>query len=68
MGIQNIFDETSRTALIVVGVLNACSAGLLNYMALVDVLALKMDMKLESCAYVVVFIGVGGMYLMSKWA
>ena len=39
MAIQKIYDETSPTALIVVGVLNACSAGLLIYMALVNLLA-----------------------------
>ncbi|ESQ32944.1 hypothetical protein EUTSA_v10005271mg [Eutrema salsugineum] len=75
MGIQKIYDETSPTALIVVGVLNACSAGLLNYMALVDLLAheffgekLQANMKLQSFAYVAVLIGLGGMSLMAKWA
>lgn len=54
--------------LIVVGVLNACSAGLLNYMALVDLLGadflgpkLQGNMKLQTLAYVAVFLGGGGM-------
>lgn len=75
MGIQKIYDETSPTALIVVGVLNACSAGLLIYMALVDLLAhdffgpkLQSNMELQSVADVAVFIGAGGMSLMAIWA
>ncbi|KAL8474212.1 hypothetical protein ACS0TY_030872 [Phlomoides rotata] len=38
IGISNIYSETSPTALIVEGVLNAASAGILIYMALVDLL------------------------------
>nr|GEY28457.1 E3 SUMO-protein ligase SIZ1-like isoform X1 [Tanacetum cinerariifolium] len=49
---SNGYQENNMTALVVVGVLNAVSAGLLNYMALVDLLAanflgkrLKDDMR-----------------------
>lgn len=75
MGIQKIYDEASPTALIVVGVLNSCSAGLLIYMALVDLLApefsgpkLQGNMKLMSLACITVLVGSGGMSLMAKWA
>ena len=41
IGLSSVYSETSPspTALIVVGLLNACSAGLLTYMAMVDLLA-----------------------------
>ncbi|CAK7345837.1 unnamed protein product [Dovyalis caffra] len=39
IGLSNVYSQSSPTALIVVGILNASSAGLLNYMALVDLLA-----------------------------
>ncbi|CAH2037901.1 unnamed protein product [Thlaspi arvense] len=75
MLLQTVYSPTSPTALIVVGVLNACSAGLLNYMALVDLLGadflgpkLQGNMKLQSFAYVAVFLGAGGMSVMAKWA
>ncbi|GLT91699.1 hypothetical protein SLE2022_095750 [Rubroshorea leprosula] len=75
IGLSNVYSESSPTALIVVGLLNACSAGLLNYMALVDLLAsdfmgprLQDSMKLQTWAYAAVLIGAGGMSLMAKWA
>ncbi|XP_059629581.1 fe(2+) transport protein 1-like [Cornus florida] len=75
IGLSHVYRENSPTALIVVGILNASSAGLLNYMALVDLLAsdfmgpkLQASMKLQIWAYVAVFLGAGGMSLMAKWA
>ncbi|XP_050221485.1 fe(2+) transport protein 1-like [Mercurialis annua] len=75
IGLSNIYSENSPTALIVVGLLNASSAGLLNYMALVDLLAadfmgpkLQQNVKLQIKAYLAVLLGVGGMSLMAKWA
>ncbi|GMH26034.1 hypothetical protein Nepgr_027877 [Nepenthes gracilis] len=77
MGIllQSVYEENSPTALIVVGVLNAVSAGLLIYMALVDLLAaefkgskLQRNMKLQLCSYGVALLGTGIMSLMAKWA
>ncbi|KAE8684981.1 Two-component response regulator ARR8 [Hibiscus syriacus] len=75
IGLSRVYSATSPTALIVVGLLNACSAGLLNYMALVDLLAadflgpnLQTNMKLQAWSYVAVLLGAGFMYLMAKWA
>lgn len=75
IGLSKVYSENSPTALIVVGLLNACSAGLLNYMALVDLLAadfmgtkLQNSMKLQSWAYVAVLLGAGGMSVMAIWA
>ena len=69
------YQENSPAALVVVGVLNAVSAGLLNYMALVDLLAadflgkrLQDDMKLQAIAYLAVLLGAGGMSVMAIWA
>lgn len=51
------------------------SAGLLNYMTLLDRLGadflgpkLQGNMKLQPLAYVAVFLGAGDMSLMAKWA
>ncbi|XP_030548844.1 fe(2+) transport protein 1-like [Rhodamnia argentea] len=75
IGLSNVYSESSPAALIVEGLLNASSAGLLNYMALVDLLAadflgtrLQGDMKLQTWAYVAVLCGAGLMSLMAKWA
>ncbi|KAJ8470118.1 hypothetical protein OPV22_024461 [Ensete ventricosum] len=75
IGLSNTYKDNSPTALIVVGLLNAASAGLLNYTALVDLLAhdfmgpkLQGRPKLQLWAYVAVLLGAGGMSLMAKWA
>ncbi|KAL6546231.1 Fe(2) transport protein 1-like [Orobanche minor] len=75
IGLSKVYSENSPTALIVVGLLNACSAGLLNYMALVDLLAtefmgskLQNSMRLQTLAYIAVLLGAGGMSLMAMWA
>ncbi|XP_010252544.1 PREDICTED: fe(2+) transport protein 1-like [Nelumbo nucifera] len=75
IALSHVYSDTSPTALIVVGLLNASSAGLLNYMALVDLLAhdfmgpkLQSSVKLQLWAYLAVLLGAGGMSLMAKWA
>lgn len=69
------YKENSPKALITVGLLNGSSAGLLIYMALVDLLAadfmsrrMQGSIKLQLKSYVAVFLGAGGMSLMAKWA
>ncbi|KAL1325972.1 hypothetical protein HN51_036016 [Arachis hypogaea] len=75
IALSKTYSETSPTSLIVEGVLNAVSAGLLNYMALVELLAtdfmgsrLQSRVKLQICAYLFVFLGAGGMSVMTIWA
>ncbi|KAL8132801.1 hypothetical protein AgCh_008327 [Apium graveolens] len=75
IGLSNVYTDNSPAALIVVGLLDAASAGLLNYMALVDLLApdfmgakLQGDLKLQSLCYVAVVLGAGGMSVMAIWA
>ncbi|XP_062109633.1 fe(2+) transport protein 1-like [Humulus lupulus] len=75
IGLSNVYSDNSPTALIVVGLLDACSAGLLNYMALVELLAsdfmgpkLQASVKLQTWAYFAVLLGAAGMSVMSLWA
>ncbi|GFP84190.1 fe(2+) transport protein 1 [Phtheirospermum japonicum] len=75
MALSTTYKENSPRSLITVGLLNASSAGLLIYMALVDLLAadfmgpkLQGSVKLQIKSYVAVLLGAGGMSLMAKWA
>lgn len=74
IGISTIYDENSPTALIVEGILNAASAGILIYMALVDLLAadfmkprMQSNLKLQICANISLLLGSGFMSLLAKW-
>ncbi|KAK8489894.1 hypothetical protein V6N11_044664 [Hibiscus sabdariffa] len=73
IALSRTYKENSLTSLITVGLLNASSAGLLIYMALVDLLSadfmgskLQSSIKLQLNSYVAVLLGVGGMSLMTK--
>ncbi|XP_047974644.1 probable zinc transporter 10 [Salvia hispanica] len=75
MALSSMYKENSPRSLITVGLLNASSAGLLIYMALVDLLAsdfmgpkLQGSIKLQLKSYAAVLLGAGGMSLMAKWA
>ncbi|KAL8534639.1 hypothetical protein ACS0TY_010607 [Phlomoides rotata] len=75
MIISRSYKENSPHALIIVGLLNASSAGLLIYMALVDLLAadfmgakLQGDMRLQIKSYIAVLLGAGLMSVMALWA
>ncbi|KAL4354285.1 hypothetical protein GQ457_06G001370 [Hibiscus cannabinus] len=71
IGVTNIYKESSPTALIVEGLLNAASSGILIYMALVDLLAADfMNPKLENkaAASVSLVLGAALMSLLAIWA
>ncbi|KAF8412721.1 hypothetical protein HHK36_000690 [Tetracentron sinense] len=75
LALSKSYRENSPRSLITVGLLNASSAGLLIYMALVDLLAadfmgpkLQGSIKLQIKSYIAVLLGAGGMSLMAKWA
>ncbi|KAK6141216.1 hypothetical protein DH2020_025041 [Rehmannia glutinosa] len=75
IGITNVYSETSPTALIVQGVFNSASAGILIYMALVDLLAadfmspkMQSNSKLRLWANAALLLGAGCMSLLAKWA
>ncbi|QCD82851.1 solute carrier family 39 [Vigna unguiculata] len=74
IALSTIYRENSPSALITVGLLNASSAGLLIYMALVDLLSadfmsprLQGSINLQLKSYLAVFLGAAGMSLMAKW-
>ncbi|CAN6281986.1 unnamed protein product [Urochloa humidicola] len=75
LALTRVYSDSSPTALIVVGLLNAASAGLLHYMALVDLLAadfmgpkLQGNVRLQLVSFLAVLLGAGGMSVMAKWA
>ncbi|VFQ70586.1 unnamed protein product [Cuscuta campestris] len=75
IGISNVYDENSQKALITEGVFNSASAGILIYMALVDLLAadfmdprMRRNMKLQFGANASLLLGAGLMSLLAKWA
>lgn len=75
LALTKVYSDSSPTALIVVGLLNAASAGLLHYMALVDLLAadfmgpkMQGSVRLQLVSFLAVLLGAGGMSVMAKWA
>ncbi|PWA38365.1 Zinc/iron permease [Artemisia annua] len=73
--ISNTYNENSHTALILEGVFNAASAGILIYMALVDLLAVdfmkakvQTNWKLQIMAFAFLIFGLGCMSLLAIWA
>ncbi|KAJ7964615.1 Zinc transporter protein [Quillaja saponaria] len=75
IGISNAYSENSPTALIVEGIFNAASAGILIYMSLVDLLAADfMNPKMQSNGRLLIWsnvsllVGAGCMSLLAKWA
>lgn len=75
IGITNIYDDSSPTALITQGLLNACAAGILIYMALVDLLShdfmspkLQANTRLFLGTNLSLILGAGLMALLAIWA
>lgn len=75
IGISNVYTENSPTALIVEGVFNAASAGILIYMSLVDLLAadfmntkVQTNRRLQIGVNIALLLGIGCMSLLAKWA
>ncbi|KAL3520337.1 hypothetical protein ACH5RR_018486 [Cinchona calisaya] len=75
LGISKFYDENSTKALIVEGIFNSASAGILVYMALVDLLAadfmnprLQNNLRLQLGANFSLLLGAGCMSLLAKWA
>ncbi|XP_023743660.1 zinc transporter 5 [Lactuca sativa] len=73
--VSNRYKENSTTALIVEGVLNAASSGILIYMALVDLLSpdfknprMQKSKMLLLGSNVFLLLGAGLMSLLAKWA
>ncbi|KAG9137595.1 hypothetical protein Leryth_011346 [Lithospermum erythrorhizon] len=75
IGISNIYNANGSTALIVEGVFNSASAGILIYMALVDLLAadfmsprMRSNIRLQLGAHTSLLLGSMCMSFMARWA
>ncbi|OMO86997.1 Zinc/iron permease [Corchorus capsularis] len=75
IGVSSFYNDNSPTALIVEGVFNSASAGILIYMALVDLLAadfmnprLQSNFRLQIGANLSLLLGTACMSLLAKWA
>ncbi|XP_019152476.1 PREDICTED: zinc transporter 8-like [Ipomoea nil] len=75
IGITNRYDEDSPKVLIIEGIFNSASAGILIYMALVDLLAadfmsprMHKNPKLQFGANTSLLLGAGLMSMLAKWA
>uniref|UniRef100_A0A0E0LIQ3 Zinc transporter n=1 Tax=Oryza punctata TaxID=4537 RepID=A0A0E0LIQ3_ORYPU len=75
VGISSVYNESSPTALVVEGILNSVAAGILIYMALVDLLAedfmnprVQSRGKLQLGINLAMLAGAGLMSMLAKWA
>ncbi|QHN90808.1 Zinc transporter [Arachis hypogaea] len=75
IGISKAYKENSPRALIVEGVMNAASSGILIYMSLVDLLAadfinsrVQQSGRLQFGAYTSLLLGAACMSILAKWA
>ncbi|CAM0910248.1 unnamed protein product [Alopecurus aequalis] len=74
-GIASFYNPNSPRALVVEGILDSMSAGILIYMALVDLIAadflsrrLSCNPRLQVCSYVALFLGAMAMSSLAIWA
>jgi len=75
IGISSAYNENSPKALIIEGVLNAAAAGILNYMALVDLLAqdfmnprVQNNGRLQVIINISLLVGIALMSMLAIWA
>ncbi|GMJ02823.1 zinc transporter 1 precursor [Hibiscus trionum] len=75
IGVSSFYKDNTETALIVEGVFNSASAGILVYMALVDLLAadfmnprLQSNARLQLGVYFSLLLGTACMSVLARWA
>ncbi|XP_065858787.1 zinc transporter 1-like [Euphorbia lathyris] len=75
IGISQFYNENTSTAIIVEGILSSVSAGILIYMALVDLLAqdfmnpiIQSNFRLQLSAYLSLLLGMASMSMLAIWA
>ncbi|OIS96771.1 PREDICTED: zinc transporter 1-like [Nicotiana attenuata] len=75
IGISRVYNAHSSLSLVVEGILNSASSGILIYMALVDILAsdfmnarMQNNVRLLCGAHISLLLGAGCMSVMAKWA
>ena len=74
-GISKSYNPNSPRALAVEGILDSISAGILIYMALVDLIAadflskrMRCNTRLQVVSYIALFLGAGLMAALAAWA
>ncbi|XP_076920294.1 zinc transporter 4, chloroplastic-like [Bidens hawaiensis] len=74
-GISKFYNPNSPWALVVEGILDSISAGILVYMALVDLIAadflskrMRCNTRLQVVSYIALFLGAGLMSSLAAWA
>lgn len=74
-GISSFYNPNSPRALIIEGTLDSISAGILVYMALVDLIAadflskrMSCNFRLQVASYFALFLGAGLMSALAIWA
>ncbi|KAL3500734.1 hypothetical protein ACH5RR_039827 [Cinchona calisaya] len=74
-GISTSYNPNSPRALIIEGIFDSISAGILVYMALVDLIAadflskrMSCNLRLQVVSYIALFLGAGSMSLLALWA
>ncbi|KAJ0631162.1 putative zinc/iron permease [Helianthus annuus] len=75
IGVSSFYDHDSPRALIVEGILDSISAGILIYMALVDLIAaeflskkMKSNFGIQMVSFIALFLGAGLMASLAVWA
>ncbi|OVA06881.1 Zinc/iron permease [Macleaya cordata] len=73
--VASLYNPNSPRALVVEGILDSISAGILVYMALVDLIAadflgkrMRCNARLQVMSYLALFLGAGSMSLLAIWA
>lgn len=74
-GVASFYNANSPRALVVEGILDSISAGILIYMALVDLIAadflsrrMSCNIRLQVASYVALFLGAASMSVLAIWA
>lgn len=74
VGVASFYNANSPRALVVEGILDSISAGILIYMALVDLIAadflsrrMSCNIRLQGASYVALFLGAGSMSALAIW-
>lgn len=75
IAIAGVYDENSPRSLIIPGIFEAAAAGILIYMALVDLLAadfmnprMQANTRIQLGSHLSLLLGAGCMSVLAKWA
>lgn len=75
IGISSIYNANSPRALLIEGIFDSISAGILVYMALVNLIAadflsrrMSCNVRLQVVSYIALFVGAASMSSLAVWA